>query len=87
MMRNRDLLHIQHTLRLLKRHEREASFNQDGAIQIGNRTISYIRMTVGNGTVGGYQVIDASEPTSSIEIETTRSFHKAVEALLDNCLQ
>jgi len=84
-MRNSDLLHMQHALRLLKRDEKEAYLNQDGDIQIGKRTISYVRMPAGNGTVGGYRVQEPLEGDDDLyDAVFTRSFNKAVELVLED---
>jgi len=84
-MRNSDLLHIQHALRLLKRDEKEAYLNQDGDIQIGKRTISYVRMPAGNGTVGGYRIQEPLEGDNDLfDAVFTRSFNKAIELILED---
>jgi len=78
-MRNRDLLHIRHALRLQRGADAAACFNEDHDIAVGDRTISYVRIPAGGGSVGGYRVIKAGSGV----LETTRSFHHAVEVLLN----
>lgn len=76
-MRNRDLLHIRHALRLQGNPEAMASFNECQDIAVGIKVIAYVRIPAGNGTVGGYKVTEGPRT-----IETTRSFYCAVERLL-----
>ena len=77
-MRNRDLLHIRHALRLQRGQDASAFFN-DNDIAVGDRTISYVRIPAGDNSVGGYQITK----TGAGILETTRSFHHAVEVLLN----
>jgi len=78
-MRNRDLLHIRHALCLQRGQNATALFNDDHDIAVGDRTISYVRIPIGGNSVGGYQITKTGEGI----FETTRSFHHAVEILLN----
>lgn len=81
-MRNRDLLHIRHSLRLQGKDDINAVFNEEGGIRVGKRSISYIRISAGKGTVGGYQVNEHLSVSILRIVQKTRSFHQAVETLL-----
>jgi len=78
-MRNRDLLHIRHALRLQCRQDATEFFNDNHDIAVGDHTISYVRIPAGDNSVGGYQITK----TGAGILETTRSFHHAVEVLLN----